>query len=307
VTATTEPTLAVDIGGTKIAVGLVDPAGRILARAATPADPRAGFAAAIQRVVALFAELCRQAGARPAGIGIGCTGPIDPLSGVLGNVDTLPGWQGSGLTAALSAATGLPCAVENDADAHALGEYALSAQRGADPFLYVTDGTGIGVGAVIAGKPLHGLLHPEVGHIHPRRHTGDAGFAGVCPHHGDCLEGLANGPALVARLGHDLGDAPDAHPVWDIEADYLGQLCAQLALTLSPRRIVLGGGVMQHHRLFAPIRGRTRHWLGGYLAREEVEDGIDHYVVPPALGDRSGILGALLLAMRAAEDPRPAT
>ncbi len=142
---------------------------------------------------------------------------------------------------------------------------------------------------MIADRPLHGLLPPELGPIHPRRYPG--------------LEGLANGPALVVRFGHDLGDAPDAHPVWDIEADYLGQLCAQLALTLSPRRIVLGGGVMQHDRLFA--RTRIHHWLGGYLARDEVEGGIDAYIVPPGLGDRSGILGALLLATRAAEDDRP--
>ena len=146
---------------------------------------------------------------------------------------------------------------------------------------------------MIADRPLHGLLPPELGPIHPRRSPG--------------LEGLANGPALVARFGHDLGDAPDAHPVWDIEADYLGQLCAQLALTLSPRRIVLGGGVMQHERLFAPIRARTRHWLGGYLARDEVEGGIDAYIVPPGLGERSGILGALLLAMRVAPEDRPAS
>ncbi len=109
---------------------------------------------------------------------------------------------------------------------------------------------------MIADRPLHGLLPPELG---------------------PGLEGLANGPALVARFGHDRGDVPDAHRVWDIEADYLGQLCAQLALILSPRRIVLGCGVMQHDRLFAPIRTRTRHWLGGYLARDEVEGGIEAY------------------------------
>ena len=150
---------------------------------------------------------------------------------------------------------------------------------------------------VVHGRALHGLMHPELGHIHPRRHPDDFDFPGMCPHHGECLEGLANGPAIVARLGCELGDASPDHPIWGIEADYLGQLCAQLTLMLSPQRIVLGGGVIQHARLYPSIRVRAQRWLGGYIARRELEDGINDFIVAPGLGDRSGIPGALLLAM----------
>jgi fructokinase len=295
---------AIEAGGTKFVCAVATADGTLLERvrfptrdpATTLAEARAFFDAASQRVGA------------PRALGIASFGPLelDPRATAYGRLlrTPKPGWHDADLRAPFTS-LGIPIALDTDVNAAALAEAHWGAGRGddgtpLDSLCYVTVGTGIGVGAVIAGKPLHGLLHPEVGHIHPRRHAGDAGFAGVCPHHGDCLEGLANGPALVARLGHDLGDAPDAHPVWDIEADYLGQLCAQLALTLSPRRIVLGGGVMQHERLFGPIRARARHWLGGYLARDEVEGGIDAYIVPPGLGDRSGILGALWLGVAAA-------
>ena len=142
-------------------------------------------------------------------------------------------------------------------------------------------------------------MHPEIGHIFPRRHPLDQDFAGVCPFHGDCLEGLASGPAIVARSGRELGQIDSADPQWEIEADYLAQACAQLVLTVSPQRIVLGGGVMSHEQLLAPIRGRLLHWLGGYIDRPEILDAVDAYLVPPALQGRSGVLGAVLLAMQA--------
>lgn len=296
---------AIEAGGTKFVCAVATADGTLLERVRFPTrDPATTLVEARE-----FIDAASQRFGAPRALGIASFGPLelDPRAAAYGRLlrTPKPGWHDADLRVPF-ASLGIPIALDTDVNAAALAEAHWGAGRGddgtpLDSLCYVTVGTGIGVGAVIAGRPLHGLLHPEVGHIHPRRHPGDAGFAGVCPHHGDCLEGLANGPALVARLGHDLGDAPDAHPVWDIEADYLGQLCAQLALTLSPRRIVLGGGVMQHERLFAPIRTRTRHWLGGYLARDEVEGGIDAYIVPPGLGDRSGILGALCLGMNVAD------
>lgn len=301
---------AIEAGGTKFVCAVATADGTLLERVRFPTrDPATTLAEA-----RTFLDAAAQRHGAPRALGIASFGPLelDPRAAAYGRLlrTPKPGWHDADLRAPF-ASMDIPIALDTDVNAAALAEAHWGAGRGddgtpLDSLCYVTVGTGIGVGAVIADRPLHGLLHPEVGHIHPRRHAGDSGFAGVCPHHGDCLEGLANGPALVARLGHDLGDAPDAHPVWDIEADYLGQLCAQLALTLSPRRIVLGGGVMQHERLFAPIRARTRHWLGGYLARDEVEGGIDAYIVPPGLGERSGILGAVLLAMQAASEDRRA-
>lgn len=292
---------AIEAGGTKFVCALATADGTLLERTRfstrsphdTLAEARAFFDAASTRH------------GPPRALGIASFGPLelDPASPRYGRLlrTPKPGWHDADLLAPF-AALEIPIALDTDVNAAALAETAWGAGRdrdGAplDSVAYVTVGTGIGGGAVIHGRTLRGLLHPELGHIHPRRHPDDLDFAGICPHHGDCLEGLANGPAIVARLGHELGDASPDHPIWGIEADYLGQLCAQLALTLSPQRIVLGGGVMQHDRLFAPIRARTQHWLGGYIARHQVEGGIDDYIVRPKLGDRSGILGALLMAM----------
>jgi fructokinase len=289
---------AIEAGGTKFvcAVGTGD--GRLLesARFATR-TPAETLGAAV--------DFFRTASARLGplrALGIASFGPLelDPQAPGYGRLLRTPklAWRDADLRAPFSE-LGLPIALDTDVNAAALAEAHWGAGRGLDTLAYVTVGTGIGGGIVVHGRSLRGLLHPEVGHIRPRRHPHDAGFDGVCPHHGDCLEGLASGPAIVARLGHELGAAASDHPIWSIEADYLGQLCAQLALTVSPQRIVLGGGVMQHTHLFAPIRERTRHWLGDYLARDQVERDIVDYIVPPGLGDRSGILGALRLAVMA--------
>lgn len=297
---------AIEAGGTKFVCALAHADGTLLERTRfstrtphdTLAEARAFFDAAATRH------------GTPRALGIASFGPLelDPAAAHYGRLlrTPKPGWHDADLLAPF-ATLDIPIALDTDVNAAALAEAHWGAGRARDgapldSVAYVTVGTGIGGGAVLHGRTLRGLLHPELGHIHPRRHPHDHDFAGICPHHGDCLEGLANGPAIVARLGHELGDAAPTHPIWDIEADYIGQLCAQLALTLSPQRIVLGGGVMQHERLFAPIRARTQHWLGGYLARREVEAGIEDYIVPPGLGDRSGILGALRLAMAADAD-----
>ena len=290
---------AIEAGGTKFvcAIGTAD--GRLLesTRFATRA-PAETLGAALD----FFLDAGPRHG-RLRALGIASFGPLelDPRAPAYGRLLRTPklAWRDADLRAPF-AALDIPIALDTDVNAAALAENIWGAGRGLESLAYVTVGTGIGGGIVVHGRSLRGLLHPEVGHIHPRRHPQDTGFDGVCPHHGDCLEGLASGPAIVARLGHELRAAAPDHPIWALEADYLGQLCAQLALTVSPQRIVLGGGVMQHAHLFAPIRERTRHWLGDYLARDAVEREIADYIVPPGLDDRSGILGALRLATMAA-------
>jgi fructokinase len=297
---------AIEAGGTKFvcAIGTAD--GALLDRVRFPTrDPASTLGEALA-----YLEAAAQRFGTPRALGMGSFGPLelDSNAAQYGRLLRTPKltWRDADLLAPFRA-LGIPIALDTDVNTAALGEATWGAGRDVkgralDCVAYVTVGTGIGGGAVMHGRSLRGLLHPEIGHIHPRRHADDHGFAGICPHHGDCLEGLASGPALVARLGCELGDAPDGHPIWAIEADYLGQLCAQLVLSLSPQRIVLGGGVMQHARLFEPIRARTQHWLGGYIARHAVEEGIGDYIVAPGLDERSGILGALRLAVDAAVD-----
>jgi fructokinase len=160
-------------------------------------------------------------------------------------------------------------------------------------------GTGIGGGVLVNGAALHGLMHPEIGHVRLRRHPLDLNFDGVCPFHGDCLEGLASGAAIRTRTGSELQSLDATHAQWQIEADYLGQLCAQLVLMVSPQLIIMGGGVLSQERLLPMIRQRTQHWLSGYINRPEILSDIEHYIVAPALGPKAGVLGALRLAITA--------
>lgn len=300
-----EPLLAgIEAGGTKFICALGRADGTLVecTRIATR-DPHTTIAGAL----AFFTAAAKTHG-KPVALGIASFGPVEldvgsPTYGHLLRTPK-PGWNGTDMVTPFAQALGIPLAIDTDVNAAALAECALGAGVGLDALAYVTVGTGIGGGVVSRGAPLHGLLHPELGHLRPRRHPLDNGFAGICPYHGDCFEGLASGPAIVARIGCELGDAPPDHAIWDIEADYLGQLCALLVLAVSPRRIVLGGGVMQHARLFPALRAYAQHWLGGYVARPEVEARIDAYITPPGLGQHSGILGALVMAADCLDNPR---
>jgi fructokinase len=194
----------------------------------------------------------------------------------------------------------VPIGFDTDVNAAALAEHRWGAGRDVRNLVYLTIGTGIGGGVLVDGEPIHGLMHPEIGHVYPRRHPLDSGFVGVCPFHRDCLEGVASGPAILARTGASLDLLDESHSQWHIEADYLGQLCATLVVTVSPQRIILGGGVMNQLRLLPLIRPRLQHWLGGYIDRSEILADIDRYVVAAELGDNAGVLGALALAAAAA-------
>ncbi len=252
----------------------------------------------IGRIVGFFKQ--QASGLRLSAVGVGSFGPLDldPASPTFGYITTTPkpGWAHTNIAGILQEALGLPVVLDTDVNCAAYGEYRWGAARGLDPVVYVTVGTGIGGGVVSCGHPLHGLIHPEVGHLLIPHDRDRDPFPGYCPYHGDCLEGLAAGPALEQRWGQRGETLPDDHPAWELEAHYIALGLANLILTYSPRRIVVGGGVMQRSRLFPTVRGEVKRLLNGYLQSPLIIQDIDRYIVPPALGSRSGVLGAIALA-----------
>jgi len=242
-----------------------------------------------------------------AGIGLAPFGPLDlnPASPTYGSIAATPkpGWSWTNVLGAFRARFDLPLAFDLDVNAAAYGEYAwVPENQGLDSLVYFTIGTGIGAGILIGGRLVHGLTHPEAGHIRlPHDRAADP-FPGSCPFHGDCFEGLANGPAITARWGQPSDGLPDEHPAWALEAGYIAHALVNMILTLSPQRIVLGGGVMKRMQLFPIIRHRVREILNGYVASPVIAGSMDEFIVPPALGGRSGVLGALALARAAPMD-----
>ncbi len=283
-----------EAGGTKFvcAVGTGPDDIRAEARFATTTPEET-----IRRAVEFFTEAA--AGAPLAAIGIASFGPLDldPRSATFGFITTTPkaGWRRVDLVTPL-AALGAAVAIDTDVNAAALAEHRWGAARGLGSAVYVTVGSGIGGGAVIHGRPVHGLVHPEMGHLRLPHDRARDPFVGTCPHHGDCWEGLASGPALAARWGQPAESLPDDHPAWELEAHYLALGLANVILVLSPERVVLGGGVMARPRLYALVRRKLAGLVGGYLRTPMLAARLDDYLVPPALGNRAGVLGALALA-----------
>jgi fructokinase len=294
---------AVEAGGTKFVCAVGNGRGEILAQERFPtADPGSTLAQ-----VHAFLHRCRPLGALAA-IGVASFGPVelDENSARFGFIGRTPkpGWSGTDIAGSLAREFRCPIGFDTDVNAAALAEHKWGAARDVENLVYLTIGTGIGGGVMVGGAPIHGLMHPEIGHLYLRQHPLDLEFRGVCPFHGDCAEGVASGRAIVARTGAPLQELDQSHPQWEIEADYLGQLCAQLVVAISPRRIVMGGGVMSQPALLPLIRPRLRHWLGGYIDRSEILNDTDRYVVAPELGDNAGVLGAMVLAMDAATQTR---
>ncbi len=189
-----------------------------------------------------------------------------------------------------------------DVNTAALGEYLWGVSKGCDPSLYLTIGTGIGGGYIVNGRPLIGLLNLEMGHLRIPHDRALDPFPGICPFHGDCFEGLANGPAIEKRLGTAGALVPENDPFWNIEADYIASALMNYILTLSPKKIVLGGGVMQRDFLFPKVRQRIRELLNGYVVSKSLMENIDDYIVPPGLGNQAGSLGAIALAIQIDEN-----
>ncbi len=236
-------------------------------------------------------------------IGLASFGPVDPRldSPKYGFITTTPkpGWAYFDIVGAIQTHFNVPIGFDTDVNAAALGESRWGAAQGLDTFVYLTIGTGIGGGGFINGKLVHGMVHPEMGHMLIRHDRNRDPFPGTCPYHGDCFEGLACGPAIERRWGQPaITLAPD-HPAWDLEAEYLALGLVNIIMTLSPQRIILGGGVMQQPQIFALLRRKVQQFLNRYVQTPEILEYIDDYIVPPALGNRSGVLGAIALAENA--------
>jgi fructokinase len=234
-------------------------------------------------------------------IGLGSFGPVDvdinsPTFGFITSTPK-PNWQNTNILGQIGKQLGVPVLFDMDVNAAAFGEFKWGASQGIDSSLYLTVGTGIGGGYIKDGKPLKGLLALEMGHIHIPHDLSLDPFRGNCPYHGDCFEGLASGPAIQARLGQRAETLSDNHSFWEIEADYIAHALANYTFTLSPRMIILGGGVLQNIFLFARIRQKVQKILNGYLNNEMLLNNIDQYIVPPGLGNRAGVLGAIALAV----------
>ncbi len=287
---------AVEAGGTKFVCAVGTPSSELLREARietrSPAET-------VSEVVSFFHPYSPDL----AALGVGSFGPVDlrVSSPTYGFITSTPktAWRNFDIAGALRDALHLPVGFDTDVNAAVLAEATWGAGQDLENVLYVTVGTGIGGGAMIEGRLVHGLMHPEMGHIRVPHDRERDPFPGVCPYHGDCLEGLASGPSLEARWGALPEKLSPDHPAWILEAEYLGIACMNWICAFSPERIILGGGVMQPH-LFPALRNRTRSALNGYIDLPEVTQRIESYIVPPGLGERAGVLGALALGARAA-------
>jgi fructokinase len=281
----------IEAGGTKFVLAVGPSPDRITARHTIPTrDPATTLAEA--------AEWLAGQGAITA-LGIGSFGPVDldrtsPRWGFITNTPK-QGWADCDIAGYLAGTLGVPVGFDTDVNAAAMAEYAASDAEGAS-LVYLTIGTGIGGGLVVEGKPVHGIAHPEMGHIYPRRHPDDIAFAGICPQHGDCLEGLASGPAIIARWGVSLSQLPADHPGHAIIADYIAQACHTLFATIAVGEVVIGGGVANTPGLIERVAERARELDGGYFP-----GGTRHRIIRPRLGSDAGITGALMLAESAAK------
>jgi fructokinase len=280
---------AIEAGGTKFVCAVGDEKGAIVERMQIPTTVPEET---MPQVIAFFKKYDVEA------IGIGSFGPIDvnvesPTYGYITSTPK-PGWKDYPFVQTMKEAFGVPIGFNTDVNAAALGEASFGAAKGLDSCLYITVGTGIGAGAIVQGQLLQGWSHPEMGHILLRRHPNDT-FQGKCPYHGDCLEGLAAGPAIEARWGEKGVNLVDRPEVWDLEGYYLAQALMQYILILSPKKIILGGGVSHQEAVFAAIYKYLPELLNDYVSLPELSD----YIVRPGLGDDAGITGALMLAERA--------
>lgn len=236
-------------------------------------------------------------------LGIGTFGPVDlnPSSLSYGCITKTPklAWRDTPILSILENELNVPCCIDTDVNAAALAEYKIGAAKSVNSCLYITVGTGIGGGLVVEGNVVHGMMHPEVGHMLIKPMESDPSPKGFCPYHKYCLEGLASGPAIEKRWGEKAINLPETHQAWDLEADYLAQMCASIICILSPEKIILGGGVMQQKHLFPLIRKKAIHLLNGYIPAPQITNHVDEYIVDPGLGTSSGAIGALLLAYEA--------
>ena len=286
----------VELGGTKIVCGLGTEDGELLERVRLETEDPGRSLPAILAALQRF----ESAHGGYSALGIGTFGPVylNRNAANFGRIGESPklAWRGRDLLAYFRENLNVPVVLDTDVTMAAFGESTWGAAADVNSIVYLTVGTGVGAGVLIDGVPLHGLLHPEVGHIRVPRAQGDD-YAGLCPQHGDCVEGLTAGPAILARWGKSLGELPAEHPAFELTAHYLSHLVANMVLFYAPEKIVLGGGVMSNLVLYPMIRVRVQALLNGYVALPEIEQNIGELIVAPGLGDNAGILGAAAMAM----------
>ncbi len=286
----------IEAGGTKFVCAIGNGPGEILIEERFPTtNPQE----TISRSIAFFLDKKRELGIQLTSLGIGCFGPIDlnPGSPSYGFITSTPkpGWKDADVVGPLSDALSIPIDFDTDVNAAAVGEGKWGAGIDIDNFLYLTIGTGVGGGAIINRKPLHGLIHPEMGHLLLNPDSSDS-YKGKCPYHHNCFEGLASGPAISERWSSPTHSLLPDHPAWDLEADYIAQALSSLICCFSPQKIILGGGVMEQKHLFPKIQKFTREYLNNYVQSDFIINHIEDYIVPPGLGNQAGILGAIAMA-----------
>jgi fructokinase len=285
----------IEAGGTKFVCAVGSGPDEILALTQFPTtNPQE----TLERVIEFFEEQQRKVNI--AAIGIGSFGPVNmkPDSEKYGYITTTPkpGWSDTNFKGIIEKRLNLPVAIDTDVNAAALGEHRWGAAQNLHTFLYLTIGTGIGGGGMADGRPLHGLTHPEMGHIRIPHDWQVDPFTGSCPYHGDCFEGLAAGPSINKRYGVRGETLPEDHPAWSLLAGYISLALNNFICTLSPQRIILGGGVMDQDHLLRSIRKRTQDLLNNYVNAPEILEDIDNYIVRPQLRGKAGVLGSIALA-----------
>ena len=280
---------ALEAGGTKMICAVGDEKGNIIDEATIPTTvPNE----TIPEIIRYFKGKDIEA------LGIACFGPLDLdiSSPTYGNILKTPklAWTGLEIYSVLKDELEVPVNIDTDVAGSLLGEATWGSAKGISDALYITIGTGIGGGILANGEILHGMLHPELGHMLLSRHESDS-FEGICPFHKNCFEGLASGPSIEARWGKPAEELADKVEVWNLESYYIAQALTNIILTICPKKIILGGGVMNQEQLFPMIRIKVRSNINGYITTKELED-IDRYIVPAGLGGKQGIMGALKLA-----------
>ncbi|MFZ4764988.1 MAG: ROK family protein [Roseimicrobium sp.] len=291
---------AIEAGGTKFNCAIGTGPDAILSQVRIET---AGPTETLREVLSFLEHAAREFGQFSA-IGIGAFGPLDleRHSDTYGYITTTPkeGWKYTDLLGEMKECFHVPIGLDTDVNAAALGEYTWGHGAGCDTLVYLTVGTGIGGGVLLRGVPHHGVLHPEIGHMMVPQVMSEAPNPdGVCPFHGACLEGLISGPAIAARWGAAAETFGPEHPCWGEFASLMALGLMNLTLTLAPQRIILGGGVMHQEHLFPMIREELQRMLNGYLQTRELMENMEQYIVPPALGDNAGLLGAMALGQAA--------
>lgn len=283
----------IEAGGTKMICAVGDENGNIRDRVSFPTrQPKETF----EDMIGYFRQWEIEA------LGIGCFGPLDlnKQSKTYGYITKTPkkGWENCNIVGTFRDAFGIPVGFDTDVNGAVLGEVTWGSAKGLENAIYITIGTGVGVGVYLNGALLHGLVHPEAGHVLLSRHPNDS-YEGKCPFHKNCVEGLAAGPAIEARWGKKGIELADRDEVWELEAYYIAQAIMDYILVYSPQKIILWGGVMHQEKLFSMVRQEVKRLLNGYVSHEMILESIDDYIVPPALGEDPGIKGAIRLGVLA--------